>query len=881
NIPVHTVNEALQHKDIRLILESYRDAKVLEAHQQIRVKSIQNKYERKSKKSSKQWQLDLTDALFRKVVTKIRKSKSMSEAEGEKREPDQVEGEQVEELTQQEQDQNQNQNQNQEQEQKKNKEKEELEPLDWAIFQFETMQLSVKKMTVELYGSGGVAALALHLKKVNQLRYCLLHFQYGHIAIRKKLLLVIWVGGQPMEQSELVAMFKHKRSIEETLGQKYSVSQLTTKTLTINSSTRLKRSMILSQLAREGLVSEILIRVVIKMDDNDEKAENYDDYDLEHSMLHSHEIKSTEVSPSFDESVDDAVSMPQLSLKMRMEREIQMQKMEASYNSYGYEEHSNSNGIRNGNGNVNDNTNDNTNKKELSILPLTNLQVTLIPDTFKKEQFSKFKQVKTAKMEKLLTQENKTLHELDLIHGSLIYLSHLKQHISHKKIRVDRQKNLERIFSFSLDSSIKPSDMSRSFSTPQQSSSHVVPTFTPNIRKDGHAPAANTTDDTSPVTPRLASSPLHGAKHNEHYFQVRSIHEDAMPSPVQDNDQLIMEMPQYPPSDISNEINTIMEYDNENDDNNENVKQNENIDNEDNNNDDNNDTNDNNENDDNNSEWEKTIKLMINTPFENTAPSPAPLPAVAPIPLFFPIPTSLPTLIPAPLPTSDSLQGKPIPALTTLPDLDVLSQNRKRKARSYLSEISDEKHHSSDAPLTLSQSNTEDAPDSPESKLLFTEGIHGDFGANAVDLIPYPNTDVEKYVQEDNIDLEDVQIIREKVGQGKTAVVHKAIYKEQVTVALKEYKFGRLTEQIMKDFHREVRVLKQLRHPNIALLLASHIDTETKELFLLLEWLPGGCLFDVLMNKEFEIGYLDVLTVILYQTFTCFVSSFKYYLFVV
>ncbi|ETO19514.1 LIM-type zinc finger-containing protein [Reticulomyxa filosa] len=59
------------------------------------------------------------------------------------------------------------------------------------------------------------------------------------------------------------------------------------------------------------------------------------------------------------------------------------------------------------------------------------------------------------------------------------------------------------------------------------------------------------------------------------------------------------------------------------------------------------------------------------------------------------------------------------------------------------------------------------------------------------------------------------------------------------------------------------RYYKQLRHPNIALLLGSHIDMETKEMFLLLEWLPGGCLFDVLVDKEFEICYLDVLTMAL------------------
>jgi len=112
---------------------------------------------------------------------------------------------------------------------------------------------------VECYGSGGIVALATYLKRVNDMRYCMLNFQYGHIVKRKKLLLVLWVGGPKLEQSGLISMFKHKKAIEDILE--------TSKSLTISSSTRLKRSMILSQLAREGLLSEILIRVVIKLGD--------------------------------------------------------------------------------------------------------------------------------------------------------------------------------------------------------------------------------------------------------------------------------------------------------------------------------------------------------------------------------------------------------------------------------------------------------------------------------------------------------------------------------------------------------------------------------------------------------------------------------------
>ncbi|ETO20571.1 hypothetical protein RFI_16646, partial [Reticulomyxa filosa] len=79
NIPVHTVNEPLQHKDLNKILESYRDAKYLEAHQQIRLKNVQFRFKskavKKKKKISKQWELVLNDPKFLKVVSSIRKTK--------------------------------------------------------------------------------------------------------------------------------------------------------------------------------------------------------------------------------------------------------------------------------------------------------------------------------------------------------------------------------------------------------------------------------------------------------------------------------------------------------------------------------------------------------------------------------------------------------------------------------------------------------------------------------------------------------------------------------------------------------------------------------------------------------------------------------------
>ncbi|ETO21385.1 hypothetical protein RFI_15819, partial [Reticulomyxa filosa] len=386
-------------------------------------------------------------------------------------------------------------------------------PLDWAVFTFEQVRRGVKKMVVENCGSGGITALASCLKRINELRYCMLNFQYGHIAKRKKLLVIIWTGGQKMDQSGLIALFKHKKNIEEVLGvlcnphYKHAVNNIirVSKSLTISSSTRLKRSMILSQLAREGLLSEILIRVVIQRDGNED-----DDDDDENEEDDNDEEEKEEEEDNGENRPDEEEDEKEL-IKIGMESDVEQSKEENKRETEdkGKEKKEETKECDSEDDYVTgeynflvpntvsvrmdrslscpmDDTNSNSHlakfekpiettheivektkkgmvhvyyadrnwtlqklKESLSQhfhMQLQNLQVTLIPDTFKKQQFSKFNQVKTTKTERLLSEAHKTLHELDLVHGSLIYLSHQKQNISNKNIRVDRQKNLERIF---------------------------------------------------------------------------------------------------------------------------------------------------------------------------------------------------------------------------------------------------------------------------------------------------------------------------------------------------------------------------------------------------------------------------------------------------
>merc|ERR1719356_995988 len=65
------------------------------------------------------------------------------------------------------------------------------------------------------------------------------------------------------------------------------------------------------------------------------------------------------------------------------------------------------------------------------------------------------------------------------------------------------------------------------------------------------------------------------------------------------------------------------------------------------------------------------------------------------------------------------------------------------------------------------------------------------------------------------LDLDLVFIAEKSIGRGKTAHVHYAIYRDEVDIALKEFRFGRLTEKILLQFHHELDPLKQLDHQNI------------------------------------------------------------------
>eukprot|EP00003_Mantamonas_plastica_P030392 TRINITY_DN752_c0_g1_i10.p1 TRINITY_DN752_c0_g1~~TRINITY_DN752_c0_g1_i10.p1 ORF type:complete len:703 (+),score=199.97 TRINITY_DN752_c0_g1_i10:2276-4384(+) len=119
-------------------------------------------------------------------------------------------------------------------------------------------------------------------------------------------------------------------------------------------------------------------------------------------------------------------------------------------------------------------------------------------------------------------------------------------------------------------------------------------------------------------------------------------------------------------------------------------------------------------------------------------------------------------------------------------------------------------------------------------------------------------TEFLNQLQQDNVDFDDLEPLSEnpmddEIGAGSFGTVYKRKYQGTV-VAVKEIKHIHLTPEHVEDFQREVSTLSRVRHPNVVHLIgAGWTDKRDKlSLFLVMEYLPGGTLYDLVHSSMFR-----------------------------
>jgi ankyrin repeat protein len=89
--------------------------------------------------------------------------------------------------------------------------------------------------------------------------------------------------------------------------------------------------------------------------------------------------------------------------------------------------------------------------------------------------------------------------------------------------------------------------------------------------------------------------------------------------------------------------------------------------------------------------------------------------------------------------------------------------------------------------------------------------------------------------------------IDKELGRGGCGIVYKGTY-NHIEVAIKQLHLDRLSEAAEAEFQNEVKVMAELRSPNIVLLYGVCIDT--RPFSIVMEYLPKGSLYKVLQSQQ-------------------------------
>lgn len=109
-----------------------------------------------------------------------------------------------------------------------------------------------------------------------------------------------------------------------------------------------------------------------------------------------------------------------------------------------------------------------------------------------------------------------------------------------------------------------------------------------------------------------------------------------------------------------------------------------------------------------------------------------------------------------------------------------------------------------------------------------------------------------KYLE---IPFESIHILSGKeneLGCGKAATVYRGLWMNRnsaAEVAVKSFRYARLTDKILGDYKQEVALLRKLKHPNIVLFIGACTDPK---LMILTEYCSRKSLFEVIHSNNFE-----------------------------
>eukprot|EP01087_Luapelamoeba_hula_P003949 TRINITY_DN138_c0_g2_i1.p1 TRINITY_DN138_c0_g2~~TRINITY_DN138_c0_g2_i1.p1 ORF type:complete len:1696 (-),score=223.93 TRINITY_DN138_c0_g2_i1:132-5219(-) len=95
------------------------------------------------------------------------------------------------------------------------------------------------------------------------------------------------------------------------------------------------------------------------------------------------------------------------------------------------------------------------------------------------------------------------------------------------------------------------------------------------------------------------------------------------------------------------------------------------------------------------------------------------------------------------------------------------------------------------------------------------------------------------------VDFSEIEL-KQQIGAGGYGAVHKAIWKDS-DVAVKLLASTGITRELKKNFISEVKVMTQLRHPNVVLFMGA--CTTPPNLCIIMEFMELGSLYDVLHNE--------------------------------